>query len=218
MSPLLSILICAGATLALGAPLLAAPPAKGFDAAYGVLKTRNIFDPQRQPGAIATAPVASAPPVTQADYAALTGIMVTKEKVLAFFSGSRPEFNAVLAPKGIIAGAEIKNISPDFIQVDRNGKTIAISVGQTVPLDANSVPGPAPTPATPDPAASPLAASSPGSTDSASAAPAAPAASSGTNSATPASAVPASSPSAPAGLGREALMRRMMEKRQQDLR
>ncbi len=202
MSPTPSLLICAAAWTALCAPLaaVAAPPGRTFESAYALLKTRNIFDPERQPGA--AAPAQAALPVTQGDFAALTGILVTDEKVLAFFSGSRAEFNAVLGPQGVIAGATITRITPHFIEILRDGKTIPVAVGQTVPLSANAVPAPMPSV---DAAAAPSAPIPPS---------ASPSSQPVTNISAPASAAPSS----PGGVDREAIMRRMMQKRQQDLK
>jgi len=180
--------------LALVASAWAAPQQSakktGYEA-YNVLRTRNIFDPERQPGVTNTAPVQVHTTPTQADYAALTGTMITAEKTLAFFSGSRTEYNAVLTTNGRIAGAKINKITADSVEVERNGKRITIAVGQTVPLDSSSMPtaAPASTPSS-DSTASPSA-----------------------NNSSPS----ASSTSAPSG-DREAVMRRMMEKRQQELK
>lgn len=178
--------------LALVASAWAAPQqAKktGYDA-YSVLRTRNIFDPERQPGVVnsSAAPTPS-PAQTSADYAALTGTMITAEKTLAFFSGSRTEYNAVLTTNGRIAGAKLTKITADSVEVERNGKRVTVAVGQTVPLDASSVPTAAPA-STPSSASASL----------------------------PSNTTPgASSTSAPSG-DREAVMRRMMEKRQQELK
>lgn len=177
-------LLLAASLVAFAAP---GPKKQGFEA-YALLRTRNIFDPERQPGATAAASVQSAP--GHGDFAALTGILVTPEKTLAFFSGSRPEYNSVLPVGGTITGARLTRISADTIEIERDGKHTLIAVGQTVPLDAASVPGPAPT-----------------IDVSATAAP------------SPASDTPSSSPAgtAPATANREALIRRMMEKRQKEL-
>ena len=176
-------LLCVAASLA--AP---APKKQGFEA-YALLRTRNIFDPERQPGA--SAATAAQPAPGRADFAALTGILITPEKTLAFFSGSRPEYNSVLPVGGTITGARLTRISADSIEIERDGKHTLIAVGQTVPLDAASVPGPAPAidtsaTAAPSPAADTPSASSPAG-------------------------------SAPATANREALIRRMMEKRQKEL-
>jgi hypothetical protein len=183
-------LLLAASTAALAAP---APKKPGFET-YALLRTRNIFDPERQPGATAAAtPSVQAPP-GRADFAALTGILATPEKTLAFFSGSRPEYNGVLPVGGTITGAHITRITADTVEIERDGKRTLIAVGQTVPLDATSAPTAAPTTAP--------ATAAPTTTDSA-----------------PASTAPSTSPaaSAPAPADRDALIRRMMEKRQKEL-
>jgi hypothetical protein len=123
-------------------------PGQGFDA-FTMSRTRNIFDPDRRPivQASSAAPTRQqSPPSTRSDYVALTGTMVTEERALAFFSGSRSEYNKVLAPDASIAGAKISKITPTGIEVERGGKKITVSVGQTVPLD-DSAPSAAPAPA-----------------------------------------------------------------------
>lgn len=155
---------------------------------YPTVRTRNIFDPERQPGA-ATPPVAPAQPApTRADYAALTGTMLTTDKSLAFFSGSRPEFSKVVATSGTIAGAVVVKIDPSSIEVERDGKRTTIAVGQTVPLTASATPGAAPKDASP------------------------------AISTSSAPTQPTGSPAAVPASDREALLRRMMEKRQQELK
>lgn len=201
LSPFRIVAVFAAA-LGAGALVAAPQPPKGFDGNFALVKTRNIFDPQRQPGLAGPAPTAA--PVTRSDFAALTGILVTSDKTLAFFSGSRPEFNTVLKPGASIAGATIARITPTFIEVTRDGKTIPVMVGQTVPLDAASAPGAAPAPA---PIATPATASTPSIPSNLPV----------TTTSAPASA-PAASPSSVPNVDREAVMRRMMQKRQQELR
>jgi hypothetical protein len=154
---------------------------------FAMVRTRNIFDPDRQANGPMTSSTtaASASPTTAADYAALTGTLVTADKVLAFFSGSRPEFNKVLPLHGDIAGATITAITSASIIVERAGKPITIAVGQTVPLDGTTAP-----------MAAPILTINP-----------APAA---TEQANPSTNTSSSS--------KEAIMRRMMEKRQQELK
>jgi len=165
---------------------LASPVRKAGYEDYALVQARNIFDPERLPGAASAPASAQLLPSTAADYAALTGVMLTADKALAFFSGSRPEFNKVLALGGMIAGATLMQITADSIEVEREGKRIRVAVGQTVPLNASSAPGTAPASAPSSSTSSPTNAPS--------------------NALTPGSA------------DREALMRRMMEKRQQELK
>ena len=124
---------------------------------YRMVRTRNIFDPDRRAmidsfasssssSASSASQSVSSKPLTQSDYVALNGILITEDKALAFFSGSRPEYNKVLPVQDAIVGARLIKITPDSIVVERDGKQITVAVGQTVPLD-NSAPAPAPAPA-----------------------------------------------------------------------
>jgi hypothetical protein len=119
----------------------------------------------------------------------LTGVMVNDGKALAFFSGSRPDYDKVTEVNGEIAGARVTKVTPEGVEVDRAGKNIRVAVGQTVPFD-NSAPG-APPPGAAAVGAAP-AAVSPGAGDGS----------------------PASSP-LPGNLNE--VMRRMMERRQKEL-
>ena len=111
--------------------------AQGYDA-FRMLQTRNIFDPDRRPILTQATTLPQTPPASRADYVALTGIMLTQDKALAFFSGSRADYNKVLAVNGDIAGAKLTKITTSAIEVERDGKRISIAVGQTVPLDASA--------------------------------------------------------------------------------
>jgi hypothetical protein len=129
--PLLAI-----AAAAAFADIPATQPARTFDA-YRMVRTRNIFDPQRLPMPTGTPPPVqvAAPPPKANDYVVLTGVMVTPGKSLAFFSGSQPDYDKVLAVSGTIAGATLTKITPLSIEVNRAGKSVAVSIGQTVPFD-----------------------------------------------------------------------------------
>ena len=152
-------------------------------------------------------------PVGHADYLALTGTLIDGEKTYAFFSGSRSDFNKVLSVRDKIANATITQITPLNIVVDRGGKSVNVAVGQTVPLDDKSMPGTAPsnlaevTATGIDRPASP-----PGETLP-------PSSSSWAGSTAPgtAAALPPAGANPPA-TSKEEIMRRMMEKRQQELR
>jgi hypothetical protein len=147
------------------APTLPAVPGQGFDA-FRMARTRNIFDPDRRPIVQASSQPSrqQSPPPTRSDYVALTGTMVTEERALAFFSGSRSEYNKVLAADANIAGAKIAKITATGIEVERAGKKVTVTVGQTVPLDDSA-------PTAPPAATSPAGTSS--TTDTAPSAPSA---------------------------------------------
>lgn len=119
----------------------------GYDA-FRLFHTRNVFDPDRRPPRAASGdtPPSATPPPTRTDFVALTGTMLDATRSLAFFSGSRAEYNKVLSVRDRIAGAEITRITPASIEIDRAGQKTQVSVGQTVPLDGGSAPGAAPAP------------------------------------------------------------------------
>ncbi|HEX4083815.1 MAG TPA: hypothetical protein VHY22_02805 [Chthoniobacteraceae bacterium] len=171
------------------APAAQAPAAQGFDA-YRIIRLRNIFDPNRTGANEAAGQSAPTPPPTAAappkasDFVALTGVMVTSGTTsLAFFSGSRPDYDKVLPVDQEIAGAKIAKITPAGIEISRAGRTIVVNVGQTVPFD-NSAPAAAPSTADAAPAGPPGATLSTSSTNA----------------------------------SLNAIMRRMMERRQQELK
>jgi len=156
---------------------------------YRMVRLRNIFDPQRapvantsdQPQAVAT------PPPKASDYIVLTGVMFDGGRELAFFSGSRPDYDKVLPVNTDLVGAKLTRIAPSGIEIERAGKTIPIAIGQTVPFDS----------------------SPPGAPPASFAAAAAAASTSGTDD-SDTSSVPSAN--------LDAVMRRMMERRQQELR
>ncbi len=197
---------CACLLAMAGAKVFAQTSARpGFDA-FRMVQTRNIFDPERQPirPRQERERPSTPPPTRSSDYASLTGIMVTQEKTLAFFSGTRPDFNKVLPVKGSIAGATVTRIAPNEVEIEREGKKTVLTIGQPLPLGnavtASSPPAagntPAPSPNAPAPGPSPAASEAPATGQ--------PAAS------------PATSGSAPLNFDRDELIKRMMQRRQQE--
>ena len=176
----------------------ATPAAVGFEG-YKLVRTRNVFDPDLRPLVTASQGTPAPAPIQQSDYIALTGTMLNAGKTLAFFSGSRPEFNKVLSVRDSIAKATITNISVAGVEVDRGGYKITVAVGQTLPLD-NSAPTAAPAPQPVVAAAAAAAAATVVSTT----------ATVGGTAATPAANAGAMSAK------QQEIMKRMMEKRKQD--
>ncbi len=193
-------------------PATGSPTLRPAYDSFRLVHTRNVFDPDRRP--VRPAGNASAAPAARADYTALTGTLLSAEKSYAFFSGSRPEFNKVLAVREKIANATIAAITSANIEIERDGKRTTVAVGQTVPFDNQTAPGVPPVE---------VPAAVPASTDAAS------------PGATPA--VSTTTTTAPAGSARQAattgpistapkgpppnldeVRRRMMEKRQQELK
>ena len=168
-----------------------APGKKGFDT-YRMIQSRNIFDPSRQPIRTgSTGPRPQAPPVSRSDYASLTGTMVTPEKSLAFFSGSRSDYNKVLGVRGTIGGATITRISPSEVELERDGKKTVVGIGRPLPLGGST---------SSPPAAAPSLSGS---------------GSESTQSAPPPPISPTGSPASPT-TDRDELIKRMMQRRQQE--
>lgn len=175
----------------LGIAALALPePARAQVAGYDtfrLLRTRNIFSPDRQATRSQTR-TRTESTSERAPFLALTGTMVTPEKSLAFFSGSRPEYTQVVKRPAKIADMEVKSISASHVELEHEGRLVVLAVGQQVALGEKG-PG--------EVANSPSAA--PATTTS----------------------VPlpqTSSPDRPAPAGdRSELLRRMMERRQQQI-
>ena len=118
----------------------------GYDA-FRLFHTRNVFDPDRRPPrAVATETPAPTPAPARTDFVALTGVLLREDRSLAFFSGSRAEYNKVLSLRDRIAGAEITQILPAGVEIDRAGQKTQVAVGQTVPLSNGTAPGAAPAP------------------------------------------------------------------------
>lgn len=173
-----------------------APQGKGYDGFKGI-RTRNIFDPDRRGPRIESAPSQSSPR-TRRDFLALTGTMVTSGKTLAFFTGSRSDYNRVIAVKDKIADYTVTSIDSAQVNLEHDGKPLAIEVGKQLSLDGSGT-------------VSAISSSST-ETESASSSP-----SSLPSTSTP-SAAPGSSTSAPAGVpaDKSEILRRMMERRQQE--
>lgn len=107
---------------------------KGYEAFQG-MRTRNIFDPDRRGPRVESAP--SAATSNRPDFVALTGTMVTSGKTLAFFVGSRTEFNKVLAVNEKIADYTVASITPSHVELEKEGKPVTLGVGKQLAMDGS---------------------------------------------------------------------------------
>ncbi|MDQ3625279.1 MAG: hypothetical protein M3463_22835 [Verrucomicrobiota bacterium] len=159
--------------------------------AFRLVRTRNIFDPDRRAARSDNAPRPQTTTATgRPNYVAVTGTMVAAGKSLAFFTGSRPEYSKVISLRDTIADFTITGITPKEVELERAGKQIVVPVGRQLPLEgaaaASSDPGPWP----PAPDAH------------------------GANAASPPEAAPSTSSSPP---DKNELLRRMMERRAKEI-
>lgn len=107
-------------------------PGKGYEAFKG-MRTKNIFDPERRGPRIESAPAATAS--NRPDFLALTGTMVTTGKTLAFFVGSRSEFNKVLSVREKIAHYTVASITPSHVELEKEGKLLTLAIGKQLAMD-----------------------------------------------------------------------------------
>jgi hypothetical protein len=127
-------LLAAVGQIAGAADTPATSQAKGFDA-FALTKARNIFDPERRAMRVETS---EAPPTTapsRPDYLALTGTMVTPGKALAFFNGSRSEYNKVVPISEKLGDCTLVAIGGNQVELERKGKAVTLQIGQQITLD-----------------------------------------------------------------------------------
>lgn len=203
LSPaLLGIAVAAAGAAMLVPAGYAAEQVKGYDN-FKLVRTRNIFDPNRQPPRGAPPPQTTrvqpaAPPAPK--QLVLYGTMVTANKTVAFFGGTLSEYRKVVPAGETIAGFKIASIQQSQVELERDGKRVVLPLGQMIAPDAASPsPTTAPDEAPPAGMASRERSPGPAAPGSAPAAPGAPA---------------TSAPGAPAE--RNEILRRMMERRQRE--
>ena len=138
MNKLLPLLIVIGAAASVPpAGALAVERGKGYDA-YKLVRTRNIFDPNRK--AVREAPPQNAPaPRSRASTFTLTGTMVREGRSLAFFSGSRAEFSKVIPVGDSVAKYKITAIAPAQVELEHDGKKLTLEIGK--PFQIEGLPG-----------------------------------------------------------------------------
>jgi hypothetical protein len=121
--------------LADAAFIRAQEPAPGYTA-FRMVRTRNIFDPDRRPGRSENS---SRPQTTTAasrsNFIALTGTMVSEGRALAFFAGSQSDYHKVIGESGTIADFKIARVTPKGVELVRDGKSLTVEVGRQVLLD-----------------------------------------------------------------------------------
>lgn len=172
----------------------AAEKPQGYDA-FELIRTRNIFDPNRRAVKKESEQTrAVAPSRPRSVHLALTGTMVTDGRALAFFSGSRSEFNKIVKVGEKIGDFTVAAISAGQVDLKQGETPTVLAVGNRLQLEGTEAdaaePEPTPTDATPV-AASPT---------------------SSTGTATPSAAPP------PAPGNASEILKRMMERRAQEMK
>ncbi len=125
--------ILTAALLLSGLPAGAAEKVAGYDS-FKLIRTRNMFDPNRKPVRVdSTARTAARP--NRNSSLTLTGTMATEGKALAFFDGTRADYRKVLTVGESIADGKITAIKATQIELERAGKPVVLAVGQQLQID-----------------------------------------------------------------------------------
>lgn len=184
--------------LALAATSHAQTPAvgKGYDA-YRLVQTRHIFDANRRAPRVESSRDSRSDERAssiRSSYLALTGTMVTESKALAFFSGSSSENTRVVSIGDSVAGCKVNAISMQDVELVRDGKPVVLAIGNRLFLEGGGIE----VHTAPD--AAPAAPTAPGEN-------------------TPPSADAAAAPpaGAPPSTDKSEVLRRMLERRQQEM-
>ncbi len=183
------------AALVLAAALLAHAQSTGDSTAtdyssFQVIVQRNIFNPNRY-----GIDSGYRPPQRGLPTFSLTGTMSYRQGMYAFFDGTSPDYHKVLKEGGTIAGYTVTNITFAGAQLQGAGQPVNLKVGAAMRQDGDS-----------------WILSEPGQWDQTTVSAA------GTETETPAS--PGTSASAPPSSSSEPndVLRRLMEKREQELK
>ena len=143
----------------------AAEKVAGFDA-FRLMRTKNMFDPNRRPARTETASAQRPAPAREnkSSSLTLTGTMVTEGKTLAFFTGTRADYSKVLSVGDTIADCKITAIKPTEVEMERGGKPGALAVGHQLQIEGapSDVPAEEPGAAAPAPGAPPADPAAPG--------------------------------------------------------
>jgi hypothetical protein len=166
---------------------------QGF-ATFEQLRTKNIFDPNRR--AVRPSAPSDAPRPTstrsRASSFTLTGTMVADNQTLAFFSGTRADSGRVLRVGDSVAHFKIAAITGAAVDLEHAGRRTTLPVGRSLEVQGSTDPGDSePEPDEPAPADDQTAAA---------------------NAAASSSSAPAAAPG-----GKDEMLRRLMERRQQEL-
>jgi hypothetical protein len=89
---------------------------------------RNIFNPNRRPQVVVSAPV-ERPPDPVVDEISLIGTLVTEQQTFAFFESNRMEFRGVLELGMPVADYQIAAISSKGVILSASGQSIELAVG-----------------------------------------------------------------------------------------
>ena len=109
-------------------PRPSARPAAGPDfSSFKILTERNIFDPNRSGRSARGSGTPARQPKVQTF--ALVGVLTSDKGRVAFFDGSSPDYKKAVNVAGTIASYKVKEIAPNYVKLDLDGKETRLAVG-----------------------------------------------------------------------------------------
>lgn len=96
---------------------------------FKIIWERNIFQPNRQPISARELVKDPTPVFVQADTISLVGSLLNENESFAFFSGTKPEYQAVVIKGGTIAEYRVASIRTDGVKLEKNQESIDLPVG-----------------------------------------------------------------------------------------
>ncbi len=129
---LLFLTVIVSATILPDGPVSAAPtnqpPAKRDYAFFNTIPDRNIFNPNRYPHRIIGRGDAARGPAL--DAIALVGVMSYEKGTFAFFAGPTAEYQKALRRDEMIAGFQVSAIRGDAVTLTASNRTVELPVGR----------------------------------------------------------------------------------------
>src|SRR5436190_13891359 len=102
---------------------------------FKLVKSRNIFDPNRR-ASRREEPRESRPESrSRPNWLMLTGTMVADGKTLAFFNSSKSDYRKVIGVGDLVADYKLTAITPLQVEWEHGGKRSVLAVGRQVQLE-----------------------------------------------------------------------------------
>lgn len=108
-------------------------PAQSVDfAGFRIISQRNIFNLNRVPPRTGNVPAVQA---VVADAFSLVGTMTYEKGAFAFFDGTRPEYQKVIQPTNTIAGYKLVAVLPSSVRLETRGAQFEMKLGMQLRRD-----------------------------------------------------------------------------------
>lgn len=117
-------------------PIMATAQTADFSE-FRVISQRNIFNLNRVPPRAARTPVAQPPPAL-VDAFSLVGTMTYEKGQYAFFDGTRPDYQKVLQPTHTIGGYKLVAVLPSSVRLETQGIQFEMKLGMQLRRDETS--------------------------------------------------------------------------------